>query len=902
MHAAGHYGQYRVPCNYCHQRFVDEADQVDHMNTVHFRYFTTLRSAFDGQLQIVGRSYEPQEIGSPDELYVKERARIEKMLHAFLHRFNSVIVYFVVFGRFMLYDETGAPDKQVTIPMRTKKYTLWSTVPDVQRVWREANVELNTRVDKLTLQGSGYVLHDLAGIEIHMARVDYAGGGGGDDGAATDLFFVSKFSTSEEDAIVDVKPAEPNGCFFTSVAAAFAPSAEASLEDGEQDVGAVTLDEWCASFAHKYMNTMGYDRPMPIKHIDKFERKHRDALDCAINVYMKGSYSEHGQFAGSVRKRRKWGRKTKGRHFFFPIYASKRRSQAVNVINLLLYRKGAEMHYAYVRDLEKLLHVHNQQKVCPNCLQQVCRDRYETHERVCFSNAAQTVTMPKPDEEGRPPKMSLKIGRKRFKNPIVGFCDFEAANHVKNAANDASDDLLTVEELSGHVSDTHVVAEQPPIAYHMLFVSTEDNRVLYEASFASDDVTELMRRFFEDLDDCYANLSPLLNDMAEKIPRLTEQEARSYFSSPCWICRKPITDEDEENGDDRVLDHAHSSLNFGRFLGPAHRSCNSARQHQTELPIFVHNLQNYDGHFLVSAFKDKVISGKYTIRGLADNNQKFKTLTIDNFCFLDSLQFLAASLDKLTGNLKADGHSFDLLRDYFSYKNISGAASLDLLTRKGVFAYEDVTSLEKLRSQTCLPPEASFYSHLSKSEISAADYEHAKTIFERAKCANMEEYMMLYCKLDVYLLAEIVLNFQHTVYSEVALDISQYISMPHLSYDIMLQSLDEYGTEVELVTDPEMHQMCEAGLRGGVAQVSRRYVKLDEPVDKSKPPTLLYTDVVNLYGKCMMDYLPVGGYSWIEEGEIANIDWLQQQDDQEYGYICEVDLDYPEEKHWEHDG
>ena len=904
MHDAKHYGQYKVPCNYCHQRFIDETEQADHMNTMHFAYFEVIQSAFEGKLQVIGRSYADGQVLHPDHLYTSERAKVENLLNAFLFRFNSVRVYCVAYGRFIQYTEDGELDRKVTIPLRTSSKTLFSSAPNVARVWKDLTEELNVRVDALTLQGSGYSLYDLGGVELHMARIDYAGGrgGGGDGGAINgrlcekDLYFESHFTARERRALLDVESSERHGCFFTAVAAGFYYANQEEEEEGEDaaDGGEITLKEWCAAFADHYMTTNGFERPMPVKSIEKFENKNRESLDVAVNVYMKGNYAEHGQFAGSAGKKRKWSRSGLGKYFFFPVYASKRRKTAGKIVNLLLYRKGEEMHYALITDLARLLGTHNQQKVCPNCLQTVGVGKYNSHERVCFSNEAQTIVMPKLDSEGRPPKMKIRIGSKRFKSPIVGFCDFEAANRFEEKG------IEEAEELAGHVSGTAILADQPPIAYTMLFVATEDNIPLFEASYSSDDSVDLMRRFFADLDSCKEKVMPLLNDMADIKPVLTEQEARRYFLSPCWICRKPITQDDEDDGDDRVLDHAHSSLSKGRFLGPAHRSCNSSRQHQRQIPIFVHNLQNYDGHFLLAALRDRQISSSYQVYGLADNTQKFKTITFNEFKFLDSLHFLTASLDKLVKDLKSDTHQFSLLRRHFTYKTLAGSRDLNLLTRKGVFAYEDVTSVAKLRSQTALPAADAFYSRITNSNVSPEDYEHALNVYDRAGCSNMEEYMMLYCKLDVYLLAEVVLNFQNTVYEECELDMSQYISMPHLSFDIMLQDLEADGTEVELVTDPEIHQMCESGLRGGVCQVSMRHVTVDPPVDKDKPPTLLYTDVVNLYGKCMMDYLPVGKYEWLSPDEIETIDWTALQDDRDYGYICEVDLEYPPEKHFEH--
>ena len=66
---------------------------------------------------------------------------------------------------------------------------------------------------------------------------------------------------------------------------------------------------------------------------------------------------------------------------------------------------------------------------------------------------------------------------------------------------------------------------------------------------------------------------------------------------------------------------------------------------------------------------------------------------------------------------------------------------------------------------------------------------------------------------------------------------------------------------------------------------------------------ILVLDANNLYGYAMRLPVPTGGFVWVDVTERDN--WtefiIQQQDEQEEGYLIEVDLDYPEELHYIHD-
>ena len=83
--------------------------------------------------------------------------------------------------------------------------------------------------------------------------------------------------------------------------------------------------------------------------------------------------------------------------------------------------------------------------------------------------------------------------------------------------------------------------------------------------------------------------------------------------------------------------------------------------------------------------------------------------------FIDSFKFLQTSLANLVGNLQPD--------DFHNTKEIF-RENVELLTRKGVYPYDYVSSIEKL-SETQLPPKEEFYSNLDDEGISDDDYQHA---------------------------------------------------------------------------------------------------------------------------------------------------------------------------------
>ena len=107
------------------------------------------------------------------------------------------------------------------------------------------------------------------------------------------------------------------------------------------------------------------------------------------------------------------------------------------------------------------------------------------------------------------------------------------------------------------------------------------------------------------------------------------------------------------------------------------------------------------------------------------------------------------------------------------------------------------------------------------------------------------------------------------------------------------------------MTDLDMSLFIDNSLLGGVNGVFEPFIKANnlQMGDKYNPAmptiTILYMDACNLYGYSMSQFLPTGGFTWVDVS--TKEDWadfiLKQEDEQDEGYFLEVDLGYPEELH-----
>jgi hypothetical protein len=476
-------------------------------------------------------------------------------------------------------------------------------------------------------------------------------------------------------------------------------------------------------------------------------------------------------------------------------------------------------HYILIEDLSKFLRkkYNNKQYAhtehCPNCLNifwktngrraniAAYEENFRLHKENCFKNKPNMIILP---QEGQHILKFHKHLRKNV-NPVIGFFDFEAANF-------SADETCVCANSNLCTHKTVNIANQKAISYCLLFVDLFGT-VLKTVQYTGNDAALHFNQTLVEIED---DLIKLLQ-RHRKLEKLSEgDESKFQESTVCWICEKPLTPEDETNA--TVRDHCHYS---GQFLGAAHSLCNIVRRQKSHIPLFAHNMSKYDSHFVLKNLTEEL--DIVELGGIATNSEKFRTIRLNNYVFLDSTAFLNASLDKLTQNLIASSHDFPLLDQIETFQHLT-LQERELMLRKGVFCYDYCTSIDALSNCHEFPSIDKFFSVLTNSGISEEDYEHGKKVYNMLNCSSMLDYMEKYCLSDTILLAEVVLKFRLQILEQFELDCSNYISLPALAFDAMFR---QTNAEIELITDMDQLLFFESNLRGGNSMISERYAESD---------------------------------------------------------------------------
>ena len=559
-------------------------------------------------------------------------------------------------------------------------------------------------------------------------------------------------------------------------------------------------------------------------------------------------------------------------------------------IDLLLISNETTSHYCLINNFSRLMASStskNEHKkyFCRNCLQgYYSKEALAKHCNYCKEHSCVRAELPK---EGSSVRFN-HVGRS-MRVPFVVYADFESRIIPINTCSPNEKQSFT-KQYQKHIPSSYCY-------YIKCFDETvyEGKLVTYTAISETDDVAGKFVESIEKdiIDICESNKFP------KKIVMTDEDEKKYNDAKDCHICKENL-------GNDKVRDHCHVS---GKYRGAAHKDCNLKYQIPKFIPIIFHNLSGYDSHLFIKKLAHSAPSDQRSISGgklncIPNNEEKYisfsKEIKVGEFIgkdgkthevkrelrFIDSFRFMGSSLDSLSKNLTKE--QFKNIKSYYSGKQ------LDLLLRKGVYPYDWVDSIDKF-SETQLPPQESFYSKLCDEGISNEDYLHAQEVWKVFNCQTFRDYHNIYNVSDVLILADVFENFRDVCNENYGLDPAHYYTSPGLAWDAALKMTK---ISLELLSDYDMILMIKKGIRGGISMISNRYgvannKYIGDSYDPNKESTYIqYLDANNLYGWAMSKPLPTHGFEWMSESELDH--WRSMP------CILEVDLDYPESLHDEH--
>ncbi|XP_046666612.1 uncharacterized protein LOC124358355 [Homalodisca vitripennis] len=703
------------------------------------------------------------------------------------------------------------------------KNTVILPTTDIREYVTTAMKKLLAEMDEFYAKGSGWTLHKILHLELRINRYVPLRG--------SSYMELPKKIVAKH-AVVNIMNNDQK-CFVWSILAALHPK------------------EWQAQpqrihhyqpFEHEldaYLD--GITFPVSLDNVKLFEKR----SGISVNVY---SYDK--------------------KLVVYPLYIT--REAKDTHVDLLYIRDQNNSHYCLIKDLSRLVRSQLSKHTTRTWLCKRCLMHYGTeellikHKEDCSEHEAVKILTPK---EGS--TIQFKDFKHAMRVPFVAYADFECMlTPVASSSRDPDARSSYTEKYQKHEA----------VSFSYYFVYSDGDYKPPTTYFGTDAAQVFVESIMNDAREIFQ-----LYSRAAAVPmELTQDDLHAIANArQCHICGKSFNDPN----DYEVRDHDHLT---GKFRGMAHNSCNLNFKKPHFLPVFVHNLSGYDTHLFIKMFG----LNNETIKVIPNNEERYISYTIEvergvKLRFLDSLRFMASSLDKLAKNLSPD--------QFRHTSNFYQGEQLELLVKKGVYPYDYMDSIEKFE-RCSLPNQEDFYNKLNDAHVKPEDYRHAVNVWNTFNIQNMKDYTLLYNKTDVLLLADIMENFRDVCMQTYQLDPAWYYTAPGLAWSAMLKTT---GIKLDLLSDYNMILMIGKGIRGGVSQCSNRYAAANNPYMEAEfnvdQPTsyLTYLDANNLYGWTMSEYMPYKNFKWCK----TDIDVTKVPDDAPTGYILEVDLEYPEQLH-----
>ena len=524
------------------------------------------------------------------------------------------------------------------------------------------------------VEGSGWRFHSIIRLELHVVSYNPLRG---------ETWVALPKELANKNAITNPKN-EDNKCFLWCVLTKLNPREKNSERIDKK------LKE-----KENTLNMEGIEYPVSLKDIDKFESQNPSI---SITVF---EYDEK-----SVR----------------PLRNSNNTNREHDVILLLIKEEGVN-HYCLVKNLSRLLSSqvskHNGKKYfCKRCLNPFSTQKaLDKHEEYCSNHEVVKINMP---EKGT--MLKFKNYHRGEKVPFIIYADFESC--IKS---------IHTCDLNPENSYTKQYQKHEPISFYY-YIKCFDSKVylpIKERSYTGKNAERVFLKYLEKDIKMIANIPKKEIIFGEKEKERYNEETR------CWICKGEFNNKDKNK--EKVKDHCHYT---GRYRGAAHNECNLNYRNPNFTPVVFHNLSGYDSHLFIKnlgfsegnidcipsneekyiSFSKKIEVRSYTKK--VENEEEKEIKVYHTIKFIDSFKFMATSLEKLVNNLPKD--------DCINLGSYYSGDKFNLLARKGVYPYEYMDSLEKLK-ETALPPKEAFYSRLNDGGISDEDYAHAQNVWKTFK-------------------------------------------------------------------------------------------------------------------------------------------------------------------------
>lgn len=417
-----------------------------------------------------------------------------------------------------------------------------------------------------------------------------------------------------------------------------------------------------------------------------------------------------------------------------------------------------------------------------------------------------------------------------------------------------------------------------PCGFAYSIKSSIDNSVITE-SYVGENCVKIL---WEKLENVGKTLSKKICAKIEPLAQNDEEKNQMSKISQCYLCYQRLEE-------DKIADFC---LLSGKYLGTAHQDCARIPKIAKSIPIVV---SKKGLNFLLAELSNEEIKNIFFFC----NEKEAKFGFVRRFS--GSLQLKFLDVEKFLNEKILD----DTILEDSKKKNLKKmfGQKFDLVKTQPVFPFSFIKDFTKLEEKF-LPPRGGFFDQFQDEEISEKEYLRCEKIWKSFNCVKVSDYVKVCLVSSVLLLEDIFENFRNLCLDKYRLDPIHYLTIASIAWDTMLKYTK---IELEILQDKNMINFIKNNIRGGIVQCSKRYAIANNQFcqyNKTKPENFLVClDANNLAGWAMSQKLPFSEFTWLSQtgiNKIQNSHIREFDEEGDFGYIFEVDLEYPKGLHQKH--
>lgn len=534
--------------------------------------------------------------------------------------------------------------------------------------------------------------------------------------------------------------------------------------------------------------------------------------------------------------------------------------------NLLYFENGEKAHYFLITNLSHLLSSQvskkkNRSFFCLRCLIRfTSQERLDVHIKACGNEQTAAIKLPNK-------KTFFKFDRFDTcqRAGLIATLDFESFLVPVQSCEPGSSSFT--EDLQRH--------ELAAFGFYLhCTTDTPDTQIIPSGYFGhvsadSDELEDKLIAHFNTI----TKASQKYFNSHYPINMSSEDEINFQNATTCYVCQKPFTETNI-----KVRDHNHS-LPGNNYRGCSHQSCNLLVRRKKMIPIYCHGLGNYDGHYLVRMFASR----KFKMQIIPHTLERYLCISVwfngIQLRFLDSIRLFNASLENVLDSLP---------NEHFVHTKLVFPSHLhDLILSKLPFPYSFLSCGESLKHAT-FPEKQFFKNDLTNTDVSDEMYARARQLWDGFGCSSFKDMVSAYVMADCVQLLDAIIYYRELFFSKFGVELTSYISLPQASMACMLK-LSQVEIQLFDSSMEDIYDMIKRSLYGGLVSCNIRYAEASENLN------IEHWDVNSLYTTVMTsNKLPISDYILID---IHSQNWTTLDTEGHFGYMLEVDLEFPPSTH-----